>query len=257
MRALRDEVTLLHERIKSEWSRQMKMAEVARRAHRTVKDMQKELKKQEQRVKLAERLMSEMPWSDLDKGMPKSKGKKKKRSALANASNPHHLRNYVPSRLPNANANRSSSAHAAGNDPYSMFALRFLSAQLPPRKQQHTPGVTPIASLTNPEEEWICPSCEYNLFYGDDHSYRRAVRQRKKILSRRRRAQERAAATAAGRKKSSSAAAVPSENDEAGGDDLVDEDEAGAAEHASENAGRGKPVMKDEQDRDRDKVLQT
>ena len=54
LRALKDEVAFLHESIKSEWARHMKMAEVARRAHRTVKDMQKELKKQEQRAKLAE-----------------------------------------------------------------------------------------------------------------------------------------------------------------------------------------------------------
>lgn len=32
----------------------------------------------------------------------KARGKKKKRSALANASNPHHLKNYVPSRLPHS-----------------------------------------------------------------------------------------------------------------------------------------------------------
>jgi len=40
--------------------------------------------------------------------------------------------------------------------------------------------------------------CEYQLFYGDEQAYRRAIRNRKKILKRRRRARERAAAAAAG-----------------------------------------------------------
>lgn len=41
--------------------------------------------------------------------------------------------------------------------------------------------------------EWICAYCEYELFYGGDEEYRRAVRRRKKILKRRQRARERAA----------------------------------------------------------------
>lgn len=50
----------------------------------------------------------------------------------------------------------------------------------------------------HPSEEWICAFCDYELFYGEDPVYRRAVRSRKKILKRRRRARERAAAAAAG-----------------------------------------------------------
>lgn len=249
LRALQDEVAFLHESIKSEWARHMKMAEVARRAHRTVKDMQKELKKQEQRAKLAERLMSEMPWSEIDKVIPKTKSKKKKRSALANASNPHHLRNYVPSRLPNSGPTRTT--QATSNDPFNALALRFLSAQLPPRK--HKSGVIPSASLTNPEEEWICPSCEYNLFYGDELGYRRALRQRKKILARRRRALERAAATAAGRKKG---VASLSENEDVTADDETEGfDRASSELHM--NPKRGKPPVKGDQERDRDKEVVT
>jgi hypothetical protein len=124
-------------------------------------------------------------------------GKKKKRSALANASNPHHLRNYVPSRLPSStqalNQQNVDSQNLLGPLP-----LRFLSAEIPPRRGKKSSSVQPISQLTNPAEEWICAFCEYSLFYGDDQEYRRAVRNRKKILRRRRRARERAAAAASG-----------------------------------------------------------
>ena len=43
-------------------------------------------------------------------------------------------------------------------------------------------------ALINPADEWVCPFCEYELFYGDEAEYRRAIRNRKKILRRRRRA---------------------------------------------------------------------
>ncbi|KAF8623117.1 hypothetical protein AX17_007551 [Amanita inopinata Kibby_2008] len=130
----------------------------------------------------------------------KSRGKKKKRSALANASNPHHLRNYVPSRLPHSGQQTLNQ-----NNPQNWISplpLQFLSAEIPPRRRQkgQTPTVQPMATahLTNPADEWICAFCEYDLFYGDEQMYRRAVRSRKKILRRRRRARERAAAAASG-----------------------------------------------------------
>jgi hypothetical protein len=129
----------------------------------------------------------------------KPRGKKKKRSALANASNPHHLKNYVPSRLPHSGHHQPNPAQTNGRSQSFLGAppLRFLSAEVPPRrwKKQY---VTPLAPVTNPEDEWICAFCEYELFYGDDAEYRRAVRMRKKVLRRRRRARERAAAAAAG-----------------------------------------------------------
>jgi hypothetical protein len=124
----------------------------------------------------------------------KTKGSKKKRSALANASNPHHLRNYVPSRLPH-----SGQANVAQAQNYlGLFPLRFLSADIPPRRRTKIQASAPASQLTNPNEEWICPLCEYQLFYGDEQNYRRSVRLRKKILRRRRRARERAAAAASG-----------------------------------------------------------
>lgn len=137
------------------------------------------------------------------------KGKKKKRSALANASNPHHLRNYVPSRLPNS----GQSNPTQNTNPQNHLGpppLQFLSARLPPRRKQYGgPEVTPAPStLTNPADEWICPLCEYKLFYGDEVEYQRAIRNRKKVLKRRRRAQERAAAAANGKAASSAATAT-------------------------------------------------
>lgn len=144
-------------------------------------------------------------------GGGKSKnGKKKKRSALANASNPHHLRNYVPSRLPHSVSGEGgaqgagTNANANANNTIWPLPMRFLSSEIPPRrrgrgtKKAAPATATPLVQLTYPAEEWICSFCEYDLFYGEDAAYRRAVRNRKKILKRRRRARERAAAAASG-----------------------------------------------------------
>lgn len=134
-----------------------------------------------------------------DQGVGKGRQKKKKRSALANASNPHHLRNYVPSRLPQQPPPLTQASLNAANF-LTPPPLRFLSAEIPPKRRKkggHTPTALP-STLTQPLDEWICASCEYNLFYGDELAFRRAVKNRKKILSRRRRARERAAAAAAG-----------------------------------------------------------
>lgn len=143
-------------------------------------------------------------------GLPqsKSRSKKKKRSALANASNPHHLRNYVPSRLPNSGLPPTISAAQAALQFLGPAPIRFLSADLVPRsgagataarKRTNTSG-----NLTSPNDgvvipdEWMCSFCEYDLFYGSEASFRHGVRQRKKILRRRRRARERAARAASG-----------------------------------------------------------
>jgi hypothetical protein len=132
-------------------------------------------------------------------GKVKSKAsKKKKRSTLANASNPHHLRNYVPSRLPHSGPVDGS--HVNVNNIWPL-PVRFLSAEIPAkgrRSGRKAVSSSPLVQVTPPAEEWICAFCEYDLFYGDEAVYRKAVRNRKKILRRRRRAAERAAAAASG-----------------------------------------------------------
>lgn len=148
-----------------------------------------------------------------------SRGKKKKRSALANESNPHHLRNYVPSRLAPSSSYNASHPHSPQQQQQqqswvSPLPVRFLSAEIPPRRRRREKNGEPIVqpttqvSLMDPADEWICAFCEYDLFYGDDVRFRRAVRNRKKILKRRRRARERAAAAASGR----GATSVPATN---------------------------------------------
>ena len=134
-------------------------------------------------------------------------GKKKKRSALANASNPHHLRNYVPSRLPHSGGGGGGGGgdglgaqgpNATNGNTIWPLPLRFLAAEIPSRKRKKNSSAVPLVQLMHPSEEWICAFCDYELFYGEDPVYRRAVRSRKKILKRRKRARERAAAAAAG-----------------------------------------------------------
>ncbi|KAI5121880.1 hypothetical protein M0805_001086 [Coniferiporia weirii] len=255
LRATEEEVAFLHGRFEAELSRQAaKAAEAARQAALVVSQMQKS--KRSERSQQRARIAGQLPGSvsgvpapaspEKTVAISKSKAKKKKRSALANASNPHHLRNYVPSRLPHSGPLRSAQMAINDQNHLSPLPLRFLSAELPPRKKKSGMAVSAAASLTSPEDEWICAFCEYSLFYGDEHSYRRAIRQRKKILSRRRRAMERAAAAAAGRKKG---IASP-EKEESVGDDLTDAFEVSSPEiqvAAKQSRGRGA------QDRDRDK----
>ncbi|CAE6418222.1 unnamed protein product [Rhizoctonia solani] len=137
---------------------------------------------------------------DVPSKKPK-KPKKKKRSALANASNPHHLRNYVPSRVshPGGHATSSGQRQSQSNNSLGPLPLKFLSATLSPRqKGRALTGENLGSNLVLPETEWICPFCEYNLFYGDEAALQRAIRSRRKILIRRRNARERAAAAASG-----------------------------------------------------------
>ncbi|KAJ1306626.1 hypothetical protein OPQ81_007622 [Rhizoctonia solani] len=159
-----------------------------------------------------------------------NKSKRKKRSALANASNPHHLRNYVPSRVLYP-GHPASSAHGQSQSSNSLGppALKFLSATLPPRRKGRIPnGENSGPSLIGPETEWICPFCEYSLFYGDDAGMQRAVRNRRRILTRRRNARERAAAAASG-------TAVPRSRDSSDneGEDETDGDDDSFGESSS------------------------
>ncbi|KAF5332122.1 hypothetical protein D9611_008182 [Ephemerocybe angulata] len=172
---------------------------------------------------------SQQPQSQLSPHIiPSSKPKKKKRSAMANASNPHHLRNYVPSRLPHSTEGGGGHGGNAGlNAGYGLLGplpVRFLTAELPPRRGNagvNSPssangagkkkgsvnggagsgggtGTSGGAAVGPATDEWMCAFCEYDLFFGDDAAFRKAVSSRKKILKRRRRARERAAAAANG-----------------------------------------------------------
>ncbi|EUC59115.1 hypothetical protein RSOL_296870 [Rhizoctonia solani AG-3 Rhs1AP] len=128
-----------------------------------------------------------------------NKLKKKKRSVLANASNPHHLLNYVPSRVSHVGSHQILASHGPVNNPLGPLALKFLSSTLPPRSKGRIPTAESWgSSLIRPETEWICPFCEYGLFYSDEAAMQRAVRNRRRILVRRRNARERAAAAASG-----------------------------------------------------------
>ncbi|KAI9440435.1 hypothetical protein H4582DRAFT_1936826 [Lactarius indigo] len=141
---------------------------------------------------------TETPVASKSPSLTKTSGKKKKRSALANASNPHHLRNYVPSRVPNPSHLSAAQIGANTQNLLSPLPLVFLAAQIPARRGAQQRPMAAASQLANPAEEWICPTCEYRLFYGDEQGYRMGVRNRKKILKRRRRARERAAAAANG-----------------------------------------------------------
>ncbi|KAG9102962.1 hypothetical protein FRC06_000667 [Ceratobasidium sp. 370] len=161
-----------------------------------------------------------------------NKTKKKKRSALANASNPHHLRNYVPSRIPQSHGYPpSSSTHGqSSNTLLGPLALKFLSATLPPRRKGRLGSESLGPSLVRPENEWICPFCEYSLFYGDDVAMHRAVKNRRKVLKRRRKARERAAAAASG--------TVPPVSQ-----DVSEDEESGEDEDSFDDVGEVAPTL--------------
>ena len=171
---------------------------------------------------------------------PSGKGrgsKKKKRNGLAIASNPHHRTNYVPSRL--ASSGHVNPAQAALNAQNSLGpqSLRFLSAELPPRRRKESVAVK--TQIVDPADEWICPRCEYSLFYGDGADYRRSIRDRKQILRRRRRAQERASGLGGGK-----STVKPISDEEDYGDDepsgIPSAGIGGSSEGSGHRKGRGR-----------------
>lgn len=253
LRATKDEVAFLHGRFEAELSRQAaKATELAKEAAALAsKAKQVERAQRRERSGASSVGLRITDTNDVDKttGIPSSKSKKKKRSALANASNPHHLRNYVPSRLPN-----SSQVHSNMNahNNLGIFPLRFLSADIPPMFGKLSNGAR-RTQISNPGEEWICSLCEYKLFYGEDeHERRRAIRNRKKILSRRRRAVERAAAAASGAKqRAAHAAPLDRQDDDASdGDELEDALGSGPPDRPSPSK-QAKIVTQQERDRDK------
>lgn len=239
---MRAEVSDLYTRFEAELARQAaKAAEAAKQSALALADSPK---------RAAQRTRGSAATPTADQAAAGAKGrqsKKKKRSALANASNPHHLRNYVPSRLPHSGQPPSQGTQALNAANYlGPPPIRFLSAEVPPKRRKKSaappPPAAPLgAQLTSPVDEWICPFCEYNLFYGDDAAYRRAVKSRKKILQRRRRARERAAAAASG---VAPVAPAPAADKPATGETHVAEETATASDA---------PAVKNLAKRDRDK----
>lgn len=59
-------------------------------------------------------------------------------------------------------------------------------------------GPSPIARFFAEPDEWICSFCEYELWFGEEISLFRVIKNRKQVLKRRRRAKERAARAASG-----------------------------------------------------------
>ncbi|KAF8552876.1 hypothetical protein OG21DRAFT_1327960 [Imleria badia] len=193
--ATKEEVLALRSRFEAELARQ-----AARAAKATAEGKQAALAaSRASQTKRSSKLQPSLPSgdqsadpSDLSPSGKSRGSKKKKRNALAIASNPHHRNNYVPSRLPSSGHANSVQATVNAQNLLGPQPLRFLSAELPPRRRKKE-TVTPKTQIVDPAEEWICPRCEYSLLYGDGSDYRRAIRDRKQILRRRRRAQERAA----------------------------------------------------------------
>ncbi|KAF9063363.1 kinase-like domain-containing protein [Rhodocollybia butyracea] len=130
---------------------------------------------------------------------------KKKRSATANAPNPHHSRNYA-----NTTSGTNKNGSWDGSDPndlLSPFPWRFLAAEIPKDsrgRRGKTPGekkgmksqdqnwptssvttntpspvsAAPAVTVTNSAgtnatatSEWLCVFCEYELFFGDEGEY--------------------------------------------------------------------------------------
>ncbi|WVO14365.1 hypothetical protein L204_101998 [Cryptococcus depauperatus] len=113
----------------------------------------------------------------------KKKTKKKKRSVLANQSNPHHVDNYRPSRTvsPQGNPYEPWPHHYDLISPPSMPLL----AARPQRITAPLPGVPQRRTLVRPsEDDYICSFCEYDLYYGSERARRQAVRRRRSELKR-------------------------------------------------------------------------
>lgn len=197
---------MLRNRFEAELARQATKAAKTAAANRIIgsqprKGKSKRAERAQQRARTIVGGKGGDPGELLDQSLTGTKargGKKKKRATLANASNPHHLRNYVPSRLPHSSQTNLNQTNVNALNYVGPLPLRFLSAEIPPRRRKQAPAAQPMPQLTNPADEWICAFCEYSLFYGDEQGYRKAIRNRKKILKRRRRARERAAAAASG-----------------------------------------------------------
>lgn len=169
----------------------------------------------------------------------KKNGKKgkKKRSAHANANNVHHRDNYIPSRLPTTHQQTSTAIRSGlGTE---LATIDLLAQDYDPTGTRSTlhPFIDPNLSVIGEGEadsvsggrgvshsqlgssaisnffvepdEWICGFCEYELWFGEELSLVKVIKNRKAILRRRKRAKDRAARAAAGIKNAPPGAAPP------------------------------------------------
>jgi hypothetical protein len=124
----------------------------------------------------------------------KKQPKKKKRSDLANLSNPHHMTNCKHVCRSTLNIDRPSRSVSPHDDPYEPYPLqsslllpppmRLLSAR-PQRKTAPLPGAAPVAQQVRPaEDDYICCFCEMALFFGSEKLRKRAIRSRRAELKR-------------------------------------------------------------------------
>lgn len=174
-------------------------------------------------------LSSTNPTGRIPDPSPKKNGKKgkKKRSAHANANNIHHRDNYVPSRLPTTHQQTTTVAGQGvlGTDLATMDLLAkdydpngtrsslhpFIDPNLSVLREGDTEtspsanngshsqlGSSAIAKFFVEPDEWICGFCEYELWFGEELSLIKVIKNRKMILRRRKKAKERAARAAAG-----------------------------------------------------------
>lgn len=253
--ATKEEVANLRARFEEELTRQASKAAQVAASNKAImssspsKHRGSKRERPKQRTRTAAYTPPSLPESvDQSLGLKPKSNKKKKRSALANASNPHHLRNYVPSRLPHSGGQAAANqANLNLQNLLSPIPIAFLSAEIPPRtrKQKKAQRSNPGVQLTNPADEWICPYCEYELYYGDESDYRRAIRNRKKILRRRRRARERASAAASGNgaalhKKDKENDDEYDDDEEEGYDDEDEDEYAGNEPARWEDSGQGR-----------------
>ncbi|WVQ95029.1 hypothetical protein IAU59_002121 [Kwoniella sp. CBS 9459] len=176
--------------------------------------------------------MSQAPSKDsTETSKGKKKPKKKKRSVLANQSNPHHVDNYRPS--------RTVSPHSDPYEPYSHHLSLFAPPSMPflavrPRTNFNPDGPFVVRPA---EDDYICSFCEFDLYYGSEKSRRLAIRRRKREIKRKETIKNKARNVAEGRGKLNE---NDDEDDEDYGSGDEDEDEDDFADEKCQDDGHGR-----------------
>lgn len=136
------------------------------------------------------------PLPPLRRPPPPKKGRKK-RIALANGQNPHHRDNYVPARKPSPASPHTTSQPLTDHGSTAASPLMSWPASdqaIAAVGGQHSSFDSQFAT----SDEFLCVWCDYELFYGEDHAFTKAMLKRQKLLKVRRKAKARAAKAANG-----------------------------------------------------------